>query len=159
ADTLGGLRRDGIAVDINDLAARTLDRRRKAFGQSDRIARRYDREDVIGLPHELLVGRNRDGACLLGPRCTPGRAAGKLGYDGCAALLHPPCGRRAHFAHGDDANRHAHAEHPCFFAMIHPIVAPAPSPCLRGTMIFRSGTPAVDRYIAEGYETVRGMSS
>src|SRR5438105_5923693 len=25
--------------------------------------------------------------------------------------------------------------------------------------VFRSGNPAVDRYIAEGYETVRGMSS
>src|SRR3954470_23472165 len=31
--------------------------------------------------------------------------------------------------------------------------------CLRGCMTFRSGNPAVDRYIAEGYDTVRGMSS
>src|SRR6266550_3157942 len=29
----------------------------------------------------------------------------------------------------------------------------------QGDMAFVSGNPAVDRYIAEGYETVRGMSS
>src|SRR5258707_1225277 len=32
-------------------------------------------------------------------------------------------------------------------------------PCLRGYMTFCSGNPVVDHYIAEGYETVRGMSS
>src|ERR1041384_4345751 len=34
-----------------------------------------------------------------------------------------------------------------------------PTPSLRGSMAFSPGNPAVDRYVAEGYETVRGMSS